>query len=390
MKKIIRYEGVPLTEGHSGVSLVVENGIVVEGFYYALVPVRGFEKLLVGQDAVVAPLITSRICGLCQVTHGIASAEAIEDAAGIEIPEGARLLREVLGLSVRVYNNLLHQIMVSGDFFKDEEERLAFVRQVQKIRKVVAHLLESIGGEIIHPKRVVVGGISEPLEEFLKEKLLEMVDSALPLLKEVNTLFCNALEEFWKRVGLPEDFGRHGGGFFATDLYYGKKVDVDKFEFVYPQQVFSDELKRDIGNAFVLFEGRIVETGPRARRVVFKKFTPKGGIKELYYLRSLENVEALERIKEILSNNSFEKELMNPTFPSSDGEKLGIGVHEAPRGVNVHAVRLDRRGKILYYKIVVPTEINFLPIAEAMKGVKAEYVDYIVRAYDPCIVCSAH
>lgn len=96
MRRTVKIEGIPLTEGHSGLLLEVEDGIVKEGFYYTLVPVRGFETLLLGKDSAVAPVLTSRICGLCQITHAIASAKSIEDACGIEIPEKAERLRELL------------------------------------------------------------------------------------------------------------------------------------------------------------------------------------------------------------------------------------------------------------------------------------------------------
>ncbi|SMP06029.1 coenzyme F420-reducing hydrogenase, alpha subunit [Desulfurobacterium pacificum] len=390
MKRIVKYEGIPLTEGHSGVYLTVEDGVVVDGYYYALVPVRGFETLLLGQEGVVAPTITSRICGLCQVTHAIAAARAIEDAAGMEIPEEATLLREVLGLAVRVYNNLLHQILISEDLFPEKKERMAFIKQVQKVRKVAGEVLESIGGEIIHPPKVRVGGFPEPLEDLVRDKVLDSVEKILPSLSTLHKTFISALGEMWKREGLPEDLGKHGRGFFATDLYYGKPFDINRITFKYPQEVFRNDLKREVTNLYPLIDGTVVETGARARSVLYKSYEHRGGVKELHVLRSAENVEAFERIKDILSSTSFEKELQNKAFPTSDGETLGVGVHEAPRGVNVHMVKLDKRGRIVYYKIVVPTEINFLVISESLKGAKLEHVDYIIRAYDPCVVCSVH
>ncbi len=390
MRKVIKYEGVPLTDGHSGVYLTVEDDVVVDGYYYALVPVRGFETILLGQNGIVAPVVTSRICGLCQVTHAIAAARAVESAAGIDIPKEAKILREVLGLAVRIYNNLLHQIVVSADLFTNKEDRMVFIKRVQKVRKIAGEILESIGGEIIHPPKVRVGGFSEPLEDFVRDKLLDAVEEAIPLASFLHDFFSSALDEMWKREGLPEDLGKHGRGFFATDLYYGKPFDVSRITVKYPQQIFKDDLKREVTNLYTLIDGVPVETGPRARRVLFKGYKQKGGVKELHLLRSIENVEAFERIKILLSSASFERELQNRTFPASDGETVGIGVHEAPRGVNVHMVRLNKRGKIVYYKIVVPTEINLYVVSESLRGAKVEHVDYIIRAYDPCIVCSVH
>ncbi|ADY73103.1 Coenzyme F420 hydrogenase [Desulfurobacterium thermolithotrophum DSM 11699] len=390
MRKIIKLEGIPLTEGHSGLYLDVVNGIVKKGYYYALVPIRGFETLLLDKEAVIAPVITSRVCGLCQITHSIASARAVESAAGIDVPLEAELLREVLGLAVRIYNNLLHQIVISEDIFPKREERFAFIRKVQRIRKFTGEVLESIGGEIIHAPNIKVGGISEPLEDFVREKILASCQEVKPLLKQVFEEFKENIDKFWQKENLEEDFGKHDLPFFATDKFYGKSIDKSKIEFKYPQELFHTSLKREITNIFPYVDGKIVETGPRARKVLFDNYKPIGGVKELHILRALESVEAIERIEEILSSRSFEVEMWNRTFPTSDGEIPGVGVHEAPRGTNIHIVKLDKRGRIVYYKIIVPTEFNFMVISKALEGIPVSKVEIVVRAYDPCTVCAAH
>ncbi len=390
MKKKIKLEGIPLTEGHSGLFLEVEKGTVTRGFYYALVPVRGFETLLLDKEAIVAPIIASRICGLCQITHAIASARAVESAAGIEVPEEAQLLREVLGLAVRIYNNLLHQVVISEDIFPDRDERFSFIREIQKLRKFTGDLLESIGGEIIHSPNIRVGGISEPVENEVIDETLKNIPEVRNRMEELFETFLEGLNAFWSREGLEEDFGKHQLDFFATDRFFGKSIDFKRISFIYPQEIFDNELKREVTNLFPLIDGKFVETGPRARKVLYNDYKPKGGIKELHILRAQENLEALNRIEEILSSNNFKTELWNRTFPTSDGETIGVGVHEAPRGTNIHAVKLDKRGKITYYKIVVPTEINFMAVSESIKGTPALKVEYVVRAYDPCIVCAVH
>ena len=135
---------------------------------------------------------------------------------------------------------------------------------------------------------------------------------------------------------------------------------------------------------------QVERSGRTARAVLFKGYKPRGGVKELHILRGEENLDALKRIGEIFEGTRFDGELWNGTTPSSDGETLGVGVHEAPRGTNVHAVKIDKSGKITYYKIVVPTEVNFFAVGEALREVPATKAEIVVRAYDPCIVCAAH
>lgn len=64
MIKRIEIEPIPLTEGCSKLVLKVERGIIVEGYYYALVPIRGFETLLLDKEAPFATVAATRICGM--------------------------------------------------------------------------------------------------------------------------------------------------------------------------------------------------------------------------------------------------------------------------------------------------------------------------------------
>jgi coenzyme F420 hydrogenase subunit alpha len=393
LRKTVTISPIPLTEGLSKLYLKVEDGIIKEGYYYSLIPVRGYETLLIGKEATSAPILASRICGLCQITHAIASAKAIENACNIEVSEKAEKLREALGLAVRIYNNLLHQIVISEDLFEDNRERLDFIRKIQVVRKIVSKVLESVGGEIIHSPNIRVGGISEPLEEFVREKLIGSLEEITPTLHSVEQTFLTILSEKWEKHNIPETLGSHNLKFFSSDRFYSGKVKIENIKEEYPQIFYKElEIKREASNRIPLIDNEFRETGPRARKVLFDGLKSKGGIKELYKCRSSETLEAMERLKGILKENTFsdKEELWNRSFPFSDGEKLGVGVHEAPRGTNIHTVKIDRRGKISYYKIIVPTAINFPVISEALKGEKVEFAEFIVRAYDPCIVCASH
>jgi len=91
-----------------------------------------------------------------------------------------------------------------------------------------------------------------------------------------------------------------------------------------------------------------------------------------------------------------------PVFPK--GESLGVGFHEAPRGVLSHWVVIDD-GKIKNYQCVVPSTWNACPrnekdepgpyeasllntpIADAEKPLE---VLRTIHSFDPCIACAIH
>src|SRR5215469_2897682 len=75
---------------------------------------RGFEKILVGRDTKDAPYVTQRICGVCPVSHATAASMAIEHAAGVTIPNNARILRNlVLGANF-LQSHILHFYLLAA------------------------------------------------------------------------------------------------------------------------------------------------------------------------------------------------------------------------------------------------------------------------------------
>ena len=69
---------------------------------------RGIEVILKGRDPRDAWAFTQRICGVCTGTHALTSVRAVEDALGIEIPENANTIRNIMQLALQVHDHLVH------------------------------------------------------------------------------------------------------------------------------------------------------------------------------------------------------------------------------------------------------------------------------------------
>lgn len=69
---------------------------------------RGLEVILKGRDPRDAWAFTQRICGVCTGTHALTSVRAVEDALGIDIPENANSIRNMMQLSLQVHDHLVH------------------------------------------------------------------------------------------------------------------------------------------------------------------------------------------------------------------------------------------------------------------------------------------
>lgn len=105
----------PLTriEGHLRIEVEVENGVVTDA-WSAGTMARGFEVLLKGRDPWDAPYVTSRVCGVCEGVHAIASAQAMENAFGIEMTEAGRLLRNLFCAGYYVHDHYVHFYILSA------------------------------------------------------------------------------------------------------------------------------------------------------------------------------------------------------------------------------------------------------------------------------------
>jgi hydrogenase large subunit len=94
-------------EGHLRIEAEVNGGMVADAWSSGTM-FRGIELILRGRDPREAWVWTQRICGVCTTVHALASVRAVEDALGIEVPENANLIRNIIGASQYVQDHVIH------------------------------------------------------------------------------------------------------------------------------------------------------------------------------------------------------------------------------------------------------------------------------------------
>ena len=99
----------PITriEGHLRIEAEL-NGSAVSDAWSSGTMFRGIEIILRGRDPREAWIWTQRICGVCTTVHALASVRAVEDALGIEVPENANLIRNIIASSQQVQDHVIH------------------------------------------------------------------------------------------------------------------------------------------------------------------------------------------------------------------------------------------------------------------------------------------
>jgi len=100
----------PITriEGHLRAEVEIdEDGVVTEAYVSGQL-FRGIEMILKGRDPRDAGLLAGRICGVCTNSHFRGAVSCVEDAYSIAIPQNARLIRDLLSLTLFIQDHVVH------------------------------------------------------------------------------------------------------------------------------------------------------------------------------------------------------------------------------------------------------------------------------------------
>jgi hydrogenase large subunit len=95
-------------EGHMRCEVNIDDENMIRNAVSTGTMWRGLEVILKGRDPRDAWAFTQRICGVCTGTHALTSVRAVEDALGIQIPENANSIRNIMQLTLQAHDHLVH------------------------------------------------------------------------------------------------------------------------------------------------------------------------------------------------------------------------------------------------------------------------------------------
>ena len=100
----------PITriEGHLRIEVNVDENNIIRNAVSTGTMWRGLEVILRGRDPRDAWAFVQRICGVCTGVHALASVRSVEHALGIEIPENANTIRNIMHLTLYSQDHLVH------------------------------------------------------------------------------------------------------------------------------------------------------------------------------------------------------------------------------------------------------------------------------------------
>ncbi len=101
-------------EGHLRCEVNLDDSNVITNAVSCGTIFRGIEIILKGRDPRDAWAFVERICGVCTGTHALSSVHAVEDALGIQIPDNANIIRNIMHLCLMYHDHLVHLYHLAG------------------------------------------------------------------------------------------------------------------------------------------------------------------------------------------------------------------------------------------------------------------------------------
>src|SRR5512145_971243 len=193
MTQKITIEPVTRIEGHAKVTVHMKDDGTVDHAYMHVNEFRGFEKFCEGRLYFEMPSITPRICGICPVSHHLASAKAGDAVQGTPPPRPASLLRELMHMGQTVQSHGMHFFELAGPdlllgFDADPAVRNVvgliqanpgLALKAVNLRKFGQKIIELVGGRRVHPNFAVAGGVNKALAEKERQEILSMLGEAI-------------------------------------------------------------------------------------------------------------------------------------------------------------------------------------------------------------------
>ncbi len=446
----VAIEPVSRVEGHGKVTLLLDDDNRVQQVRLHIVEFRGFEQFIQGRPYWEVPVMVQRLCGICPVSHHLASSKALDRVVGaMPVTASADKIRRLMHYGQVMQSNALHFFhLASPDLlfgFDSEVARRNIVgvaaahpdiaKKGILLRKFGQEVIRATAGKRVHGTGSVPGGVNKHVSEADRQllqadvqQMLAWAHDAVGIAKQLHAANPALYDGFGHSRANMLSLVRADG---ALDLYDGvirardangrilfdgvsdqgylDLIEEDVKPWTYMKFPFLKSLGRDLG---------WYRVGPLARlqncdfiptplaEVERREFIAWGQGEPIHaplayhWARMVEVLHCMEVIQQLLDDpDLYGGELM----AGGKRQRSGVGVLEAPRGTLIHHYDVGDDDLVTMCNLIVSTTHNNQAMNEAVRSVAREYLDgheitegllnhieVAIRAYDPCLSCATH
>jgi NAD-reducing hydrogenase large subunit len=433
-------EPITRVEGHGKITLLMDEQNRVKQARLHIVEFRGFEKFIQGRPYWEIPVLVQRLCGICPVSHHLASAKALDMLVGArKLTPTAEKLRRLIHYGQTLQSHALHFFHLSSpDLLFGFDAEVAqrnvvgviaahpgIAVQGVKLRKYGQEVIRVLSGKRVHGNFAVAGGVNKGFTREDRDYLVKDIDQVVEWSQgavdaargiytgnlERNSAFGAFRSNFLSLTSPDGGFELYDGGLRATDAAGGRIF--DQVDYVNYLRHIHEEVKSWSYMKFPFYRvgplARInnaarmptpLAEAERRRFSALEEGGPVHATMAYHWARMIEMLYAAEAIRELLDDPDI-----HGTDLVTQGERAfeGVGVIEAPRGTLFHHYVVDETDAVVKANLIVSTTNNNTAMNTAVRSVAAEYLDgreltegllnhieVAIRAYDPCLSCATH
>jgi len=425
-KLSINVHHVTRIEGHANIVVNATDGKIEKLQWQIPEAPRFFEVMVRGRNYEDIQTIVSRICGICSISHSLAAIKAVEKALGLEVSEQVDKVRILMHYAEQFQSHILHIGYLAVPDFFGVSSVIPLVAGAGDVVKTIIRLhrlgnewSELIGGRTTHPITLRPGGLTKiPTEQQFRQLQQQLKKSMADLKTVLNAVLSVAgnIPDFEReteyvslRQDTPPTYTFYHGDIASTD--YDGVVAVDDWKTVANEYVTDQSTAkwakwhRDcyaVG-ALARFNNNADLLSPLA-----KDFAKSLGLKKGCHnpfmntiVQLVECAHLVETAVELIDGllvDGLKQEKVIKVKPKAG---RASGCVEAPRGILFHEYEFDSKGNCVAADICIPTNQNHANIQKDFESLVPQIIDHgedavrqklemLVRAYDPCVSCSAH
>jgi NAD-reducing hydrogenase large subunit len=448
MGQRIIIDPVTRIEGHAKITIELGDDGQVADARFHVTDFRGFERFCVGRPLWEMAGIMARVCGICPVSHLVASAKAGDHILSVTPPPAAVKLRRLMNLAQIVQSHALSFFHLSSPdlilgFDSDPARRNIFglmsadrqwARGGIRLRQFGQEVIERLGGKKIHPDWSVPGGVRQPLTEADRTAIRHWIPEQLTTVLDALGRFKGLLDRYEEEArtfgNFPSLFMGLVGHDGTWEHYDGKirvgdsegRVVADGLDAQHYADFIGEATQHDSYLKFPYYKplgypNGSYRVGPLARLNICERMPTPMADRELreyrdrfgtalssflyHYARLIEILAGVEGIALAVED----PDVLSDRIRSHAGiNRLeGVGVSEAPRGILFHHYQVDDNGLMKRVNLIIATGQNGLAMNRTIRQIAGHYIkgpeipegtlnrlEAGIRSFDPCLSCSTH